>query len=81
MIKTVHVNTIRTLLSIALFGMFMLLSVDSPYNKFNPMYYLSAILMSYTQQNIVIYVCVSLVTIVLGGIGIFRFDPNSNERR
>lgn len=79
--RKVHANTIRTLLSITLFGMFMFLSIGTAYNKFNPMYYISTILTNYTLKNIVVYICVSIIALILGGVGILQFDPNSNERR
>lgn len=81
LLKKLHANTIRTLLSIALFGMFMFLSIGTSYNKYNPMYYMSIIFTNFTPKNIAVYIFVSSISLVLGGIGIFQFDPNSNERR
>lgn len=81
LLKRIHANTIRTLLSITLFGMFMLLSIGTSYNTFNPMYYMSTILTNYTTKNIFVYAWVSLLSLILGAVGILQFDPNSNERR
>lgn len=81
LLKRAHANTIRTLLSIALFGMFMFLSIDTSYNQFNPMYYMAMILTNYTPENLAVYAYISFIALILGGMGILQFDPNSNERR
>lgn len=81
LIRNIHVNAIRTIISIVLFGMFMLMSIDSAINQFNPMYYITVIFTNCTWQNIAAYSCISAISIVLGSIGIIKFDPNSNERR
>ncbi|MEY8265448.1 hypothetical protein AALA79_03560 [Lachnospiraceae bacterium 64-25] len=52
LLKKIHANTIRTLLSITLFGMFMFLSIGAEYNKFNPMYYITAILTNFILKNV-----------------------------
>lgn len=51
------------------------------YYKLNMNPYIASILESYNKQNIIIYACISLVSIFVGCIGINRFDCNSNERR
>lgn len=81
LIRKVHANTIRTILSILIFGMFMLLNTTSNLNKYNPMFYISTILTDHSLYNIILYVIVSFNCIVLGSIGILKFNPNSNERR
>ena len=81
LLKRIHANTIKVLLSILFFGMFMLLSMGTSYNKFNPLYYLSKIFTNYTPKNILVYTWVSLLSFILWAVSILQFDPNSNERR
>ena len=64
-----------------IFGMFMLLSTDLAINRYNPMFYISQMLMQKTMNNLILYSIVSLVSIALGMLGIIKFEPGSNERR
>lgn len=77
----VHADTIRTIFSVVIFGMFMLLSTDLAINRYNPMFYISQMLMQKTMSNLILYSIVSLVSIALGMLGIIKFEPGSNERR
>ena len=77
----VHADTIRTIFSVVIFGMFMLLSTDLAINRYNPMFYISQMLMQKTMNNLILYSIVSLVSIALGMLGIIKFEPGSNERR
>lgn len=81
LLKKTHVNSIRTLFSILVFGMFMLLNTESSYNKYNPMYYLAQMLCQRSWQCIGEYFGFASVCILIGVIAIYRFEPNSNERR
>lgn len=81
LIRKVHANTIKTIFSILIFGMFMLLNTTSNLNKYNPMFYISKILIDQSLYNIILYAAASICSIVLGIIGILKFNPNSNERR
>lgn len=64
LLKKLHVNSIRTIFTIVMFGMFLMVGRDTKLNMYHPFY------------------CVFVVlSFVLGGISILRFDPNSNERR
>lgn len=77
----VHADTIRTIFSVVIFGMFMLLSTDLAINRYNPMFYISQMLMQKSMNNLILYSIVSLVSIALGMLGIIKFEPGSNERR
>ena len=59
----------------------MLLSTDLAINRYNPMFYISQMLMQKTMNNLILYSIVSLVSIALGMLGIIKFEPGSNERR
>ena len=59
----------------------MLLSTDLTINRYNPMFYISQMLMQKTMNNLILYSIVSLVSIALGMLGIIKFEPGSNERR
>ena len=81
LLPSVHADTIRTIFSVVIFGMFMLLSTDLAINRYNPMFYISQMLMQKTMNNLILYSIVSLVSIALGMLGIIKFEPGSNERR
>lgn len=81
LLPRVHADTIRTIFSVVIFGMFMLLSTDLAINRYNPMFYISQMLMQKTMNNLILYSIVSLVSIALGMLGIIKFEPGSNERR
>lgn len=81
LLSSVHADTIRTIFSVVIFGMFMLLSTDLAINRYNPMFYISQMLMQKTMNNLILYSIVSLVSIALGMLGIIKFEPGSNERR
>lgn len=81
LLPSVHADTIRTIFFVVIFGMFMLLSTDLTINRYNPMFYISQMLMQKTMNNLILYSIVSLVSIALGMLGIIKFEPGSNERR
>lgn len=81
LLPSVHADTIRTIFFVVIFGMFMLLSTDLAINRYNPMFYISQMLMQKTMNNLILYSIVSLVSIALGMLGIIKFEPGSNERR
>lgn len=81
LLPSVHADTIRTIFSVVIFGMFMLLSTDLAINRYNPMFYISQMLMQKTMNNLILYSIVSLVSIALGMLGIIKFEPGSNKRR
>lgn len=76
-----HVNTIRTIFTILIFGMFMLIGVHSWINVYNPLWYISNYIMKPTKNNVESYILFALISCVIGIVGIIRFNPNSNERR
>lgn len=76
-----HVNTIRTIFTISIFGMFMLIEVHSQINIYNPLCYISNYIMEPTKSNVKAYILFTLISCVIGTVGIIRFNPNSNERR
>lgn len=76
-----HVNTIRTIFTILIFGMFMLIGVHSRINAYNPLCYISNYIMEPTKNNVESYILFTLISYVIGIVGIIRFNPNSNERR
>lgn len=78
-----HVNTIRTVFTILIFGMFMLIGVDTYINSHNPLYFISNCIMEASKSNILNYTFFALLSVIIGLIGIIHFNPNSNsnERR
>lgn len=81
LVKTIHANTINTIFSILLLGMFMLLGTDSQINDYNPMCYIAEVVIAPSKSGLVLYGVISVAFIVIGCIGILKFSPNSNERR
>lgn len=81
LLKTVHVNSIRTIFTILIFGMFMLMNTNLSINLYNPIYYISDFITNNNAKSIIFYIIFTLIAVVIGTIGIFYFDPNSNERR
>lgn len=76
-----HVQSIRTIFTILIFGMFMFIGFDSEINLYNPLYFISDFVMDSSGKNILFYMIFSVVLVFIGVIGILHFDPNSNERR
>lgn len=81
LLKKMHANSIRTISSILIFGMFMLLSTESDFNRYNPMYYLAQILNQKNLSGVLEYILFAGVCILIGFAAIYKFEPNSNERR
>lgn len=81
LLARIHINSIRTLFSILIFGMFMLLNTGSTINQYNPMYYLAQILYQRNWQDGLEYIVFAGICVLIGVVGIYKFEPNSNERR
>ena len=79
--KKVHANTIRTVFTILIFAMFMLISTETVLNQYNPMYYVSFFIINEDVKSIITYILFTILSIFLGICGVLLFDPNSNERR
>ena len=80
-IQKVHANTIRTVFTILIFAMFMLISTETVLNQYNPMYYVSFFIINEDVKSIITYILFTILSILLGICGVLLFDPNSNERR
>lgn len=81
LLKSVHANTMGTIFSIILFGLFMLLGTDSVFNKYNPIFYISQMFIQWSTSNIALYIVIALVSVGLGVLGIVKFESSSIERR
>ena len=81
LLKNLHANSIKTIFSILIFGMFMLIGFDSNINQYNPLYFISNFMIESSGENIISYTFFSIILIFIGMIGILHFNPNSNERR
>ncbi len=79
--KKIHANTIRTIFTILIFAMFMLISTETPLNQYNPMYYVSLFIINKNEKIIIAYTLFTILSILLGLCGVVFFNPNSNERR
>ena len=79
--KKVHANTIRTVFTILIFAMFMLISTETVLNQYSPMYYVSFFIINEDVKSIITYILFTILSILLGICGVLLFDPNSNERR
>lgn len=81
LLKKLHVNSIRTIFTIVMFGMFLMVGRDTKLNMYHPFYCVSNLVISYSTKKLSVYCIFAVISFVLGGISILRFDPNSNERR
>ncbi len=81
LLKRLHVNSIRTISTILIFGMFLLVGRDTMLNRYNPLYRVLDLVINYTIEKLAGYCIFTILSFILGGISIWRFEPNSNERR
>lgn len=79
--RKIHANTIRTIFSIVIFGMLMLINTNLTINQYNPMRYISSFMIKSTVKSTINYIIFTAFAVTIGFVGIFCFNPNSNERR
>lgn len=79
--EKIHAGTIRTIITILLFGMFLLIGTDNPLNRYNPMYFISDFFLNFNRKNFLYYIIFAAFCVGFGSMGINRFIPISNERR
>lgn len=81
LLKKIHANSLRTIISILVFGMFMLMNIESDINKYNPICFIAYILYNPSLENVFKYIVFLCICMSIGIAGIYCFEPNSMERR
>ena len=81
LLKKVHSNTVQSIFTMAIFGLFVLLNTDSSFNKYNPLYAVANIILKNDRAGNTIYFISSVLIIVVSLYAVIKFEPTSNERR
>lgn len=81
LLKKVHSNTVQSIFTMAIFGLFVLLNTDSSFNKYNPLYSVANIILKNDRAGNTIYFISSVLIILVSLYAVIKFEPTSNERR
>lgn len=81
LLRTIHVKSIETIASISVFGLLILMNINTPFNRINPLAIISGLLVSENTTSITIYILVSLIIILCSLYSISSYTCVSNERR
>lgn len=81
LVKKVHANTINSIFTMLIFGLFILLNTNIELNKYNPLSILSNVLIDHKNEDVLKYVTISIFLVLISMYSIVKFEPISNERR
>ncbi|EKN1382946.1 hypothetical protein [Enterococcus faecalis] len=81
LIKKMHANTINSIFTMLIFGLFILLNTNIELNKYNPLSILSNVLIEHKNMDVFKYVTFSIFLVFISMYSIVKFEPISNERR
>lgn len=81
LINKVHANTISSIASMIIFGLFILLGMNSKLNRFNPMLIIADTMIMTGMRSKMIYIIVSMIIILISIPSIVNYKCLSNERR
>ncbi|PLS45472.1 hypothetical protein CYV25_06935 [Carnobacterium maltaromaticum] len=81
LLKKVHSNTVQSIFTMAIFGLFVLLNPDNSFNKYNPLYAVANIILKNDRAGNTIYFISSVLIILVSLYAVIKFEPTSNERR
>lgn len=76
-----HANTINSIFTMLIFGLFILLNTNIELNKYNPLSILSNVLIDHKNEDVLKYVTISIFLVLISMYSIVKFEPISNERR
>lgn len=81
LIRKVHANTINSIFTMIIFGLFILLNTNTNLNKYNPLSSISNVLIEHKNVDVFKYVIISIFLVFISMYSIAKFEPISNERR
>lgn len=81
LIKKIHANTINSIFTMLIFGLFILLNTDMKLNYYNPLAFMANMIIERSLKNIGYYLMFSILVITISVYSIVKFEPISNERR
>lgn len=81
LLRSIHVRSVETVASISIFGLLILMNIDTPFNRINPLAVISDILIEENAAFLAVYLLVSLILILCSLYSVSSYTCVSNERR